>query len=77
MGRKDLLINKLEMACYAAGFQNAQEIVRLQVRVLEDHFGKSLEDIDAICSPGRKSEPDKSFAIRVRKSSTRKERGNE
>ena len=49
MGRKDLLIHKLEMACHAAGFQNAQEIVQLQVRALESHFGRSLDEIDMLC----------------------------
>ena len=74
MGRKDLLIHKLEEACYAAGFQNAQEIVAMQIRVWENHFGKTIEEIDAMCFPeGRPDKPESTFAMRVRKAS--KQRG--
>jgi hypothetical protein len=73
MGRKDLLIHKLETACYAAGFQNAQEIVAMQLRVWEDHFGKTVEEIDAMCFPdGRPDKPQTSFAVRVRKASAQR-----
>jgi len=47
VGRKDQLIYNLEMAYYAAGFQNAQVIAQESLKVLEHHFGATYDEIAA------------------------------
>lgn len=47
MGRKDILIHKWELAYKAAGYKDARQTVLNMMRVLEDHFGMTYEQIDA------------------------------